>query len=206
MAKRVITTALDVNNERITFTAEGAEPIVFHADRASAENRKYAEFHGWKQKLSDAAALEKDASVEDRMGNIRELAEYFEGGEVEWNRRGTGPRPFNVALLIEALAAVKFHGDVEKAKVQLGKVAAHREVDEVGAAKLFFADALIAAKMVEIQRKRTPTKLSADDLLSELGDDAPTEPSEEELQTEVAAELGELDITQPKQNKGKGRR
>jgi hypothetical protein len=177
---------MDTDNRRLTFTADGHAPIVFHLDRASEANNNYAMYHGWKQKLTDAAALNKDAGVDERVASIKDMAEYFEGGDVEWNRRGGGPRPFNVALLIEALANVSFKKEADPAAAATGAVtslAAARKVDETEAAKLFASTPEVAAEMTRITRAKAPTKLSAAGLIAEItaaatAPDAP--PAEEE--------------------------
>lgn len=67
------------------------DEIRFEPTKASSECRAYAEWHGWEQRLRDAAAKPcdkktgKSASPKEKFAAIRRLADYYLGGAVQWN-------------------------------------------------------------------------------------------------------------------------
>lgn len=88
------------------------QTLVFHADRASAENRAYAELHGFKQRIIDAAAVERtDADgkiipADERSAmqtrNMTAIIEHIESGSTEWNIRASGGTS-DGGLLVKAM-------------------------------------------------------------------------------------------------------
>ena len=79
----------------------GGTPVVeelrFDPSLCSAKVRKHAEWHGWEQRLRDAAAKPRDlktgksAKPEEKFAAIRKLAEWYLSGAEQWNlNRGPG--------------------------------------------------------------------------------------------------------------------
>ena len=120
--------------------------------------RKFAEWHGWEQRLRDAAAKPRDektgksASPAEKFAAIRKLAEHYLSGAKEWNLRtgpsaGAGRAGESLAsdkqLLKQALSiylptvgkertAEQIHFSVEKMdKGQISALLAQKEVAEI---------------------------------------------------------------------------
>lgn len=72
------------------------DEIKFYPGDCSESVRKFAEWHGWEQRLRDAAAKPRDtktgksASPAEKFAAIRKLAEHYLSGAENWNLR-TGP-------------------------------------------------------------------------------------------------------------------
>lgn len=95
----------------IAFVVADIGEIVFDPKKAHVANRAYAEFHGWKQRHVDAAALSHDtttgkaATPQEKYDAIKALRDHYESGVAEWSvagGEGTGR-----SLIIEAIAKVK---------------------------------------------------------------------------------------------------
>ena len=76
------------------------EELNFDPALCSAECRKFAEYHGWEQRLRDAAAKPVDqktgkaASPREKFAAIKKLADFYLSGTKEWNlRSGAAPGP-----------------------------------------------------------------------------------------------------------------
>ena len=95
----------------IKIDVKDAGEVAFDPAKASAANREYAAFHGWKQRLVDAAALSRDttngavASPADKLAAIKELVDHYESGSADWSRAGTGDG--GKSLTLEAIARVQ---------------------------------------------------------------------------------------------------
>lgn len=106
--KRIIDTVA----QTVTFTfGEDVAPLVFHADRASEANQRYAQMHGWSARLGDTAAIvrkQKDGTVVDvteamRRAEIARLADHYESGAEAWD---VGARPSFNPMVQELAAAL----------------------------------------------------------------------------------------------------
>lgn len=96
---------------KLELSVLGAGVVTFDAAKASVENRWTAEKHGWYQRLSDRAAIQKNqktglsATPGQKFAAIAELAEWYERGEVDWRMSGTGER--DGGLLFTALCELR---------------------------------------------------------------------------------------------------
>ncbi len=163
MADRIITHALAADASSITFKVKDAGEFTFTLAEASEANRRRAEVHGWVQRISDAAALDKGSTNQAKLDAMKALAEHYAGGDVDWNRKGGGgARPFDMGLLVTALAQTKCNGDIDKTNAAIDGVAAKRGIGREEAGKLFAADADVAAAMARIKATRNPPKFDAD--------------------------------------------
>lgn len=173
MAKREFTIKIDDANQLVQWHLGDKVVLTFDAKLASPENRAHAALHGFKQAIGDTAALDKGATVEEKIAEMDKKRAWFEDAtNTDWAMKGGGGRVFDVGTLVMALAAVKFGGVteelVEKASNAVDKTAELRKIDRTEAAKMFAADALIAAEMAAIRARKQPVKLDADALLSEV--------------------------------------
>lgn len=116
----VVTTQWQGNVLEITVL--GAGQILFDAEKASAANRQAAERHGWTQRLCDRAAKSaptRQAGISEdqwkaqlaqhtqgKFEAIRELAEYYEKGDVSWRMSG-GAGTGDGGLVFQALCELR---------------------------------------------------------------------------------------------------
>lgn len=104
-SNRVIKTLIRENLGQIDIEVIGGGKITFNAEKASATNRKYAEFHGWKQRLVDDAAGEK--TPQSKFGAIKGLVEYYESGANDWSQKRTAPRELTTEEKLELFNKLK---------------------------------------------------------------------------------------------------
>ena len=97
---------------QFTFDQEGVAPYTFNAARVAAPLRKYAELHGFSDKLRDKAALARNAggkvvTITDAMRRaaIVAQAEYLYNART-WNQRAAAiPKDSEFILLVTAAIA-----------------------------------------------------------------------------------------------------
>ncbi len=96
--------------QTIVFTFEGEASVTFDPARVSAENRRYAELHGFMARIGDNAAISKSAEngwkVTEKMRReaVLELIDHYHGPSQEWNvKRAEAKKPVFSAH-IQALA------------------------------------------------------------------------------------------------------
>ena len=111
-----ITTDINVSTGELTIeghsTALGVRCVIFHRGRAAAQNRAYAEMHGWKQRLVDMAAVERSedgklipVEVRDatQWKNVLDgIAFYEDATNVNWSMRPEGAGE-GMGLLLKAM-------------------------------------------------------------------------------------------------------
>lgn len=69
------------------------QPIVFRVEDASAANRAYAMFHGFKQRIVDAMAADQGTSIADKLDAARAIVDHLASGSQDWNiARATKPK------------------------------------------------------------------------------------------------------------------
>jgi hypothetical protein len=120
MAKKnaIVQVSLNDDLSAITFNVEGQKsPIVIDMMNLNADVTRRATVHGIVQKVSDAAALGKDATPADKFNAMKAVADRIVGPEGEWNKRAEGSGEGNVPGIIRR-AFVEFatsNGKTEKA-------------------------------------------------------------------------------------------
>lgn len=116
-ANSIITTEMNFEAGTITFTVLGVtgerQPIVLDLNAVHDDNKTHAAFHGFKQRLPDAAAIARNtetgasASPDEKYDAMRELADHYMSGSSEWSRRGSGGQGAESGLTLRAIAQVK---------------------------------------------------------------------------------------------------
>ena len=92
--------ATSINGGVLTIVVAGFEPIIFDRTRVAECHHATAEMYGWKQRLSDAAAIARDkttgasATNVEKYNAIRKLSEHYLTGATDWNVKvaASGPR------------------------------------------------------------------------------------------------------------------
>lgn len=114
MAKKDATLTVTQGEDGVILVVvKGAGNISLDTRKVHASNLAYAAFHGFKQRLVDAAALPADpktgkpAPTDEKFEAILALVEHYEGGSDQWTRVSKGaPRG---GVLFEALCRVFGH-------------------------------------------------------------------------------------------------
>ena len=177
----VLTHEVKDDGQVIVIKVKDAGEVVFDRRQASRECDSHAAVHGWIQRLSDAAALDKGSTPEQKRAAIQNLADYYLGGATEWKRKavGGGAAKFDTGLAIQAMCGVLTNGDLDKAERLVERTMAKREVGREEALKIWAETEQVAAEMARIKASRA-TKLSAADMLAEMEADEDEEESSEE--------------------------
>lgn len=167
----VITT--DITEGKLTLTVLGAGVITFDPEKASRECNAYAALHGWKQRLADAAAMDRDedtgapASVSDKYNAVKDLAEYYMSGAVDWKRTGKGGG--GKSITIAAIARVKGIGYAEAETYVDAYAARNYEGDRAECLAFLRTGARVMQAMSDIRAERAgKPKVDADNALEDL--------------------------------------
>jgi len=172
------------NNQVVSFTQNddgtqifkvGAQSITFHPDLVSPANRTRAELHGWKQRISDKAALSRDpktgksASAEDKFRAVAAIIAHYEAGGDSWDmpRVGGGGGRSEASYILEALANIQGL-DVETMTARVAEMAEKRGLTSDTYLKRVATSNAVAS---EIARIKHGDAEDADDLLEELNGD-----------------------------------
>jgi hypothetical protein len=104
----------DLAKRTITFTVPGvAEPLVLNLDSVSESCRTYAGYHGFGQRIGDAAAMEraarggKSASAQEKWDAMAALVSHYNSGAEGWSPKAADRIGSDELLLARALSVVK---------------------------------------------------------------------------------------------------
>lgn len=151
----------------------GAGLVTFDPTKASEKVKAHAMFHGFKQRLADAAAMSRNtdtgkaATPTEKEAAIRELADFYMTGTEDWSRVGVGGG--GKSITVEAIAAIKgIEYDAAEAMVE-EMAKAKYEGDTKKCLAFLRTGAAVGAKIEEIRKARMPApKVDADAALAEL--------------------------------------
>lgn len=83
-ANRLIIQAMHVVDDKPA--ADPAhEVLVLNLSDVSTENRDYAMFHGFKQRVVDAMAADQGTAIADKLDAARAIVSHLASGAKEWN-------------------------------------------------------------------------------------------------------------------------
>jgi len=136
MARALIDTSVSPSGE-LTIDMEGFPIIRVDPAEYTADCRRQAMAHGFKQKYVDAAALGKDATPAEKYAAITAIREHHLNGGA-WNRTGGGDGTGGDSLLVKGIMAA-FGLDRDTAREQVTgwdkkTQAAMRAIPEIKAA------------------------------------------------------------------------
>ncbi len=157
----------------LVFNVAGVGAIEFDTRKVHEDNRERAIMHGFKQRLSDAAALSRDAtngqpaSPADKYAAIQALADFYMTGTPDWSRRAEGGGERG-SITLEAIARVK-SCDMTTADAMVTKLAA----DKFGGIKkdalaYLRKSAKVQEAMIAIRAERATSDIDADEALDGL--------------------------------------
>lgn len=127
----VINTEINQSIRTIEFSVIGAGSVTLHLERVSQANIDYAAFHGFKQRIPDAAALSRDETTgkpalpSEKLAAMRELVEFYESGTSEWARR-RAPGQSDIGLLWRATCELKPERSPDEIRESLAKLSAEQ--------------------------------------------------------------------------------
>jgi len=162
MAKKNSVVSVVVEDNQIRFVVEGQKsPINLDPSKLTDDIRTRAMIHGLVQKVSDAAALGKDATPADKFAAMQAVVDRLNDGE--WNKRsGEGGDSSPAGIIRRAFiqwatdngkspesAATKYESMTRKEQLALRKIPAIAEILEAikasrGPVKSVDTDALLA--------------------------------------------------------------
>jgi len=170
MARKNSVISADVTAERIVFTVADVGDITVSIESLTDEIRERAMLHGLVQKISDAAALGKDATPSDKYAAMQAVASRLLEGD--WKQsRGEGAAP--VAGIIFRAFSQWVHDRATKAKKPVPSIDDIRKVydGKTRAEQLALRNvAEIAAIIETLKADRAPKQaIDSDALLADLG-------------------------------------
>lgn len=171
-ANAIVQTAIDAGAGTLTVTVAGHEPLVLRVADLSPEVAAYAALHGLKQRIVDAAALERDemgrpASPADKWAAMSKLVSHYASGSREWGLRtagngsGAGAEGGLILRAVAAIQGVELRGMRER----LEALAEKRETTTRALLARLAKEPAVIEKMAEL---RGPVKAGGDELLAEL--------------------------------------
>ncbi len=149
------------------------DEIKFDPSLVNENLRKFAEWHGWEQRLRDAAAKPcdkktgKSASPQEKFAAIRRLAEHYLNGAESWNLK-TGPGVGGAVsddkqMLKAALAEYLPSVGKERTAEQIHEAVEGMKKPEISA---LLANAKIAAIVLRLrEEKAAEMEVDGDELL-----------------------------------------
>ena len=153
-----------VASGRLVFALGNGTRIEFDPARVSDDIRKQAMFHGFNQKIKDAAAGFSKAN--DFAGAAKAMGAVIDAlHDNSWNRKGGGERGVDLEDLATAISRVR-NVDFEKAYSAVSKA-------EPTARKAWAANARVAQIMAELrlERAKAAAESATDDGLPEFEDE-----------------------------------
>lgn len=165
--KKVPVIAGDVNGSILTLTFQDGRILTLDATKVSADIQHAAMMHGFKQKLVDAAAINRNtdtgasATIDDKYDNVREVYDRLIDVNGTWNKqRGDGSgSSAGTGLLVRALMAI--YG---KSEDEVREILDNCSDDEVKAVR---GNPKVAAKMAEL--KQAKSTIDVDAVLGKFG-------------------------------------
>jgi len=164
---------------KLVFTVLNAGTLTFDPDAASAENRARAMMHGFKQRISDGAAIPRDtdtgasATPQEKMEAMQRLASHYESGATEWAIRVAASVDGETIgqWVARAMVHLGKARDLDHAKARIQAYADKSHGGQMGPARKKLAEAGdIAQAILELKSAAVKTDISSDDLLGEMDD------------------------------------
>lgn len=139
----VIATDVNVAERKVTFKVGDRPAMVLDLARVHEANIAYAALHGFKQRVSDAGALERtddngrlipaDELISAKFQRMSALIEHYHSGTDQWSTRREGSQSEG-GLLLQSL--IRAGADPETAKAQIAKWSRSEQLAVLGSAKV----------------------------------------------------------------------
>jgi hypothetical protein len=116
----------DLAKQTLTFTVPGvSETLTLDLTRVSDACRTYAVYHGFGQRIGDAAALEraqrggKSASAQEKWNALKVLVDHYNSGAESWSPKRSESVGSDELLLARALQIVYPEKDAEHIRAKV---------------------------------------------------------------------------------------
>ena len=171
--KGIVSTKVDEVNRIVSFTVEGCGKLAVSLGELNPAIVAYAALHGMKQRIGDAAALDrnketgKSATPADKFAAMKQLVDHYASGTDQWNVRGSGERSegSDAGLTYRAIAAVQ-GANVDAVKKRVAEMAEKRGVTTKAILAKFRTYPAVMAELDKLRAERIDE--DADDMLEEL--------------------------------------
>lgn len=168
-----------VRENVLGFTVIGYPEIEMDLTKVHEDNRAYAEYHGWAQRVPDKAAIgqaDKDGRIRAvsernrlKYDAMRRIVDHYQSGSADWTMRAaaSGDRGgLDHALTIAAVAAVQGVGQ-EIVHEYVKRQAERMNVSRTAVLDTLAGTARFAEKIAEMRRTRT-AGVDVEEMLAEL--------------------------------------
>lgn len=160
-----VVTARRISATVLGFTVLGHDEITFDLAKVHADNRAYAEIHGWGQRIPDKAAIpvaDKDGNVVPKAERnrlkyeaIKKVVAHYESGSSEWGMRAAAVvrEAVDHSITLQAVADVQ-GCSIESANAYVDDYAKQFAVSRTAVLDTLAAHAKFAPRIAEIKRER----------------------------------------------------
>lgn len=177
---QAIAYAINLQDQTVTATVRGRDPIIVHLASVSAENRLYAALHGIKQRVGDMGAVLRqdpktgailsDAEMDDlRYRRMSAIAAHLNSGATEWDQpRGDGERDtsgLTIAGIMRALSTPDSPVTEADANRKVDALAAKYGIERKAALARIAANEAVATAIAQIKAERAGAKVDLDELM-----------------------------------------
>jgi hypothetical protein len=168
-ANSVITTSID--GDVMRFAVLGQPTLQLDIVLVSEQNRSRAMLHGFKQRVSDAAAIPADmqtgkpASPREKWEAMKAIVDHLNSGASEWNIKRAEGGFGGVGIVLQAVANLK-KTTVEELEKQLAVIAAREGVEFPAIVKRLGGSAAVIREVARLKAERAG--VDSDELLDEL--------------------------------------
>lgn len=162
----------------LLFTVRDAGSFVFNPFACHADIQHRAAIHGFIQRISDGAAIERGengaaATPNDKRARMERIAEHLASGTTEWNLRAAGGAQTDAGLVILAMVRAAIAPDADNANSLVLALMSKRTIDRRAALDVWASTAKVASALADIRAERAAkvaesANLDSDDLLDEL--------------------------------------
>ena len=108
----------------VTFSFDGLTSVTLNVREVTAQNRAYAELHGFAARIGDAAALTKSAengfvvTEAARREAVIEMVEHYISGTADWNLRVSVRKPVQNPTILAIAAKMGLTYTEAEAEIQ----------------------------------------------------------------------------------------
>jgi hypothetical protein len=160
-----------INGGSMVFSVLGMPDLILNTEKLHSDIRERAMFHGFKQRVSDAAAIPADmqtgkpASPSEKWEAMKAIVDHLNSGASEWNIKRAEGGFGGVGIVLQAVANLK-KTTVEALEKQLAVIAAREGVELPQVVKRLGGSAAVIREVARLKAERAG--VDSDELLDEL--------------------------------------
>ena len=162
-----ISATVDEVKNILTIDVKGLGQLALSMDTMSESNRRYATLHGMKQRIIDAAAKSKGATLQEKFDSMEVLVNHYMSGAQEWSiARASGGTKSSGGIVLRALANVRGESPAQTLII-VDKICAKRSITRSQYYAKIKTDSSVAAEILRLE-SLVATDIDADDLMAEM--------------------------------------